>query len=223
MPPVKPASIDPIAGAVLERLAGKAEAGEIILGGYFALQQYLNYRRTHDIDAWWRSAPTLAAEARIREAMQAVAKEQLAELQERRFGETFSFELSRKGNKFFSFQIALRSVALEEPAPSQWPPIWIETLNDNIGSKMNALVNRGSPRDFVDIQRVVEAPLLTIQQCWQLWSRKNAGQDSTAARQKITRLSGGTGGHTGPHGDRVRTNKNGSVPAIFAIGTGRSL
>src|SRR5207302_3001795 len=78
-----------------------------------------------------------------------------------------------------------RSVALEEPVQSQWPPILIETANDNVGAKMNALVNRGSPRDFVDIKQVVDSGLSNIGQCWELWRRKNPSEQVIPARQKI--------------------------------------
>ena len=46
---------------------------------------------------------------------------------------------------------------------------------------MNALVNRGAPRDFLDIHAVVEADLLTPARCWELWQAKNPG--AAAARK----------------------------------------
>jgi hypothetical protein len=61
----------------------------------------------------------------------------------------------------------------------------IETPADNIGSKMNALVDRGSPRDFTDIGHVVGVGLFTIEPCWELWSRKNPGEHIDIARQKV--------------------------------------
>src|SRR5205085_6108341 len=66
-----------------------------------------------------------------------------------------------------------------------WPPIQIETLADNIGSKMNALVDRGAPRDFLDIRAIVQQGLMAASQCWDFWARKNSGQDLTAAKQKV--------------------------------------
>ncbi len=177
--------IDPIALAVLRRLEGNSHAAEIVLGGYFALQQYAGYRRTHDIDAWWRHRALPETEAAIRGAMQSVADDEGLALTERRFGETVSFELHDSRTKRFSFQIAVRSVQLEPPRPSAWRPLLIETLADNIGSKMNALVDRGSPRDFTDVHHVVGAGLFTIAQCWELWRRKNPGEDVDVARQKV--------------------------------------
>jgi hypothetical protein len=181
----KPAGIDPLADKILQRLSGVSEASHIVLGGYLALQHHLDYRKTHDIDAWWRGRASAAAEAAIRHAMQQVAHEEGAELRERRFGETVSFELVRGDEKHFAFQIAVRSVTLEEPVLSAWPPILIETLADTVGSKMNALVDRGAPRDFVDIKAVVDNGLIHSSECWKLWSRKNPGQDLDAAKQKV--------------------------------------
>src|SRR5438105_4699622 len=84
----KPRQIDPLADRVLECLAAMPEAAEIVIGGYLALQHYVDYRRTHDIDAWWRTRASPAAESAIRAAMQRVAAERGDELRERRFGET---------------------------------------------------------------------------------------------------------------------------------------
>ena len=181
----KPVTIDARAESVLSFLAGKPEAAEIVLGGYFALQHYADYRRTHDIDAWWKTRAIPASEQAIREAMHQLADEQGCSLRERKFGDTVSFELARGSRKEFSFQIAVRSIGLEEPVASAWPPVLIETLTDNIASKMNALVDRGAPRDFTDIKHVVAEGLITIEGAWDLWCRKNPGELLEAAKQKV--------------------------------------
>jgi Nucleotidyl transferase AbiEii toxin, Type IV TA system len=181
----RPLHIDPLAERILGLLAGQPQAGEIVLGGYFALRHYLDYRMTHDIDAWWKTRLNPATEDIIRQAMIHTAAAERLESRERRFGETISFELVREGRRTFSFQIAVRSIAIEPPLPSSWPPILIETLADNVGSKMNALVDRGSPRDFTDIRRVVEADLVSAAQCWKLWSIKNPGLYAAQAKQKV--------------------------------------
>jgi len=180
-----PAGIDPLADRILQGLAALPEASEIVLGGYLALQHHLDYRKTHDIDAWWRVRATPTAERAILAVMQQVAAEVGCTVRERRFGETLSIELVRQGRRTFSFQIAVRSVELAPPVVSAWPPILIETLQDNVGSKMNALVDRGSPRDFLDIKAVVERGLLSAADCRELWTRKNPGQTINAAGQKI--------------------------------------
>jgi hypothetical protein len=117
--------------------------------------------------------------------MQQVAAEAGMVLQERRFGDTQSFELLREGQRRFSFQIAARAITLEESRESAWPPLRIETLTDNIGAKMNALVNRGAPRDFLDVHAAVEAGLVTVARCWGLWEAKNPGGSPEAARQNL--------------------------------------
>lgn len=104
---------------------------------------------------------------------------------QRSFGDTASFELLREGKRVFSFQIAVRSVELEPPTDSPWPPILIETLADNIGAKMNALVDRGAPRDFADIRRITDAGLATIEQCWSFRAQKNHLQAAGPAREKV--------------------------------------
>lgn len=178
-------TIDPLAESILAELSRHAGSEQVVLGGYFALRQHVDYRTTHDIDAWWKTRADPLAETAIRAAMRKVASDQGLILNERRFGETVSFELRQHKSKVFSFQISVRSIALELPQASSWPPILIETLADNVASKMNALVDRGSPRDFTDIHQVVKAGLQDVPTCWNLWERKNPGEPSLAARQKV--------------------------------------
>lgn len=180
-----PRSLHPLATEVLQKLSAHRAAAEFVLGGYFALQHYTDYRQTHDIDAWWRGRSSPEAEAALRSVMSGVAATHGYTLRERSFGETLSLELYRGSERAFSFQVAVRSVGLEEPVASAWPPILIETLRDNVGSKMNALVNRGAPRDLRDIRHVVGAGLLSTRECWELWRRKNPEQTVESARQKV--------------------------------------
>lgn len=176
--------IDPIAADILERLAGYPEASQIVLGGYFALQFYIRYRDTHAIDAWWKDTPDPRTEAVLREVVTQVAAARNLSVRERRFGETLSLELLADGRKCFAVQIAVRSVTLDPPVPSPWPPILLETLSDNIGSKMNALVERGAPRDFTDIHWAVNAGLMNASECWGIWARKNPGAPVAEAKRK---------------------------------------
>jgi hypothetical protein len=75
-------------------------------------------------------------------------------------------------------------IALNPPQLSPWPPILIETLRDNLASKMNALVNRGAPRDLLDIRMAVHSGLVSRDECWELWSLKNPGQRVAHAKAK---------------------------------------
>jgi len=52
---------------------------------------------------------------------------------------------------------------------------------------MNALVNRGAPRDLLDIKRVCDEGLIAPGICWDLWARKNAGQHIGEAKEKVLR------------------------------------
>ena len=65
--------LDPLAELILCELSTHAECDQIVLGGYFAMQHYVDYRATHDIDAWWKDAANARVEAVIRAGMQRVA------------------------------------------------------------------------------------------------------------------------------------------------------
>jgi hypothetical protein len=181
----RPSQLHPWADEILQALAGHPESHEIVLGGYFALQHFLDYRKTNDIDAWWRDRANPETLKVLHAVMEEFAQHHDCTLQERQFGETYSFELVEHRNKVYTVQIAVRSAEIEPPVPSLWPPIMIETLRDNIGAKMNALVERGAPRDFTDIQKVVEAGIFTIAECWSLWSQKNDNAAIGPAKQKV--------------------------------------
>jgi len=53
MQPFIPQNLDPIALDILNALTQHSESNYIILGGYFVLKHYLDYRGAKDIDAWW--------------------------------------------------------------------------------------------------------------------------------------------------------------------------
>jgi len=174
--PKRPRDIEPFARAFLERLANDPQASEFVLGGYFALKHYLDYRTTADIDAWWRERLDPDALRAAREAFKATADEFGLGFGERSWGETVSLEaIGEHDRKTFSFQVSVRSVELGPSMKSPWGNVRIEGLDDNIGAKMNALIARGAPRDFTDIKAVVDAGLLDARQCWHLWLRKNPG------------------------------------------------
>jgi hypothetical protein len=87
----------------------------------------------------------------------------------------------------FSVQVAERTVELEPPITSPWSPIPMETLRDNLASKMNALVARGAPRDFRDVYEVVRAGLVTVPECWDLWQAKNPDVAVNRARAQVVK------------------------------------
>jgi hypothetical protein len=187
--PSRPQHLDPLAVEILEALRDRPEVSTIVLGGHFALKHYLDYRVTHDVDAWWASQTTAEQRATalgtLREAMTAVGTRHGLELRERTWGDTESLELTGRQGVVFSFQVASRTVELDDPVPSPWPPIGIETLRDNLGAKMSALVARGAPRDFRDVYEVVRRGIASVDDCWELWERKNPGLDVQLAKAQV--------------------------------------
>jgi hypothetical protein len=63
-----------------------------------------------------------------------------------------------------------------------WGAFPIEKLEQNVASKMVALVHRGAPRDFVNIKRVVDSGVFTVQRCWELWTAKSPDTAAFHAR-----------------------------------------
>lgn len=187
--PSQPEDLDPLAAQILEGLKNQPSAQAIVLGGYFALKHYLNYRQSKDVDAWWsQSSGTDEKQAAIqllRQVIADVCRRNGLELSERSSSTTLSLELKRGRETVFSVQIAARDVELEPPILSPYPPIQIETLRDNVGAKMNALVNRGAPRDFLDIYAIVQSDLVTVQEVWNCWQQKNLQQDLASAKLQI--------------------------------------
>jgi hypothetical protein len=193
--PRPPSELDPLAVEVLERLRQHPEARFVVLGGHFALRCYLDYRSTHDLDGWWSSGVSLAqrrdAQTVIREVAEEVAAAHGLSILERSWGDTealdFQREESGRRRTVFSVQVAERTVELEPPIASPWSPIPIETLRDNLASKMNALVARGAPRDFRDVYEVVQAGLATVPECWNLWQAKNPDAPIDRARAQVVK------------------------------------
>ncbi len=183
--PKQPERLDPLAREVLEQLCGQEFASEIIIGGGVALQHYLPFRTTVDLDAWWQGSPTEASRNLLLSVMQTVANHRGYDLHLRRFRDTESYELKHEDRKVFSFQISKRTIELDVPLESSWPPVRIETFRDNLGAKMNAVVNRGAPRDFVDVFKVCESCLTSAADCWKFWQEKNPGHDLSQAKIKV--------------------------------------
>jgi len=188
--PKPPGNLHPLSRELLESLAGHAEAAEIVIGGGVALSHYLEYRPTVDLDAWWREEPRADVVAFLEAAMQAIALRHGFAYRRRSWGETESLELLDGPQKQFSFQISRRTVALDEAIPSHWQPVCIETLRDNVASKMMALVQRGAPRDFLDIYHLCTSEVMSMADCWQAFTAKVLGVTTDEAKRKtIARLA----------------------------------
>jgi predicted nucleotidyltransferase component of viral defense system len=184
--PRQPSQLSPYAQACLDALALTKLAGRISLGGALGLFHYLDYRSTHDADAWWAEALT---EAQKREVTQTLEKTLSAygETRIRAWGDVVSVELARDGKTVFSFQIAARSTRLEESVSAGWIDVPLDSLADLIASKMTALVERGAPRDFLDIYTLCRAEVLSVNECWSLWQKRQtlSGSDADSARARL--------------------------------------
>ena len=169
--PKKPTNISAYAVVCLEALAQAGLGHVISLGGAFGLLHYLDYRSTHDVDAWWTPDSSPDERRRVVEVLESALAVH-GEVRIRRWGEVVSVELREANRTTFSFQIAERSALLEEPIAVDWTSTPIDSLPDLIASKMTALVERGAPRDFRDVYAVCQAGLVTPQSCWQLWRQR---------------------------------------------------
>lgn len=183
--PKPPGNLHPLARELLESLAGHAEGAEIVIGGGVALSHYLEYRPTVDLDAWWRGEPRADVVAFLESTMQTLAARHGFEYRRRSWGETESLELLHDTQKQFSFQISRRTRALDRAIPSHWEPVCIETLRDNVASKMTALVQRGAPRDFLDIYHLCTRDVMSMADCWNVFLEKNPGITVAEAKRKI--------------------------------------
>jgi hypothetical protein len=173
--PRVPAQISEYAHACLTALAEKDLGKHISLGGAFGLSFYYDYRPTHDIDAWWEENISENDRQAVAQCVQSVL-ETYGTVRTRSWGHVTSIELipTRDDSKIFSFQIADRSARLEKSlqAPLLSGGLRLDSFTDILASKMVALVERGSPRDFRDIHAVCQAGLTNPKQCWQLWQRR---------------------------------------------------
>lgn len=184
--PARPAHLSVYAEACLQALARQGWGEYLSLGGGLGLLHYLDYRPTHDVDAWWdKDTPPQTRQA-ILEVIQDALRP-WGEVTTRAWGEVASVELVRDGEKVFSFQIAHRSAQLEPSQSAPWVAVKLDSLSDLVASKMVALVERGAPRDFLDIHAVCQAGLCTPIECWQRWAARQrlSGSDTDEQRARL--------------------------------------
>lgn len=183
--PEKPQHLSEYALLCLEALSRSGLADRLSLGGAVGLMHYYEYRTTHDVDAWWMHTTN----QHERQGIVSVLEKTLApfgEVRTRKWGEVASIELRLEGKAVFSFQIAERSVLLKTPRPSPWPGILLDDLSDLVASKMTALVERGAPRDFLDIYHLCKQGMMTPETCWGLWQMR---QETTEGESDLNRAS----------------------------------
>ena len=186
MQPRRPANMPDYAEACLQALAAEGLGEKISLGGAFGLLHYLDYRPTHDVDAWWVSSATGEDRRQVISVVEATLRS-FGQVRTRAWGDVVSVELIRERKTIFSVQIARRSAQLEPSAPAPWTNVLLDSFPDLLASKVVALVERGAPRDFRDVYALCQAGLTTPGECWGLWRRRQelAGSDTNSARARL--------------------------------------
>ncbi|MFP4027196.1 MAG: nucleotidyl transferase AbiEii/AbiGii toxin family protein [Candidatus Brocadiia bacterium] len=184
--PQRPTHLSRFAQKSLEALEDAGLAGCISVGGGLGLLHYLDYRTTHDVDAWWTPEATEEAMRGVVACVRGTLEED-GEVDVNRWGEVTSLELKKEGDTVFSFQIARRSAQLSESVRADWVHVPVDSLDDILASKMVALVERGAPRDFRDIYTACTAGLTTAEKCWKLWQerQKRSGSDTDMQRARL--------------------------------------
>lgn len=186
MEPSRPEHMPDHAEVCLDALSASNLGHAISLGGAFGLLHYLDYRRTHDVDAWWHAEASEAERAKVSEVLRKTL-EAAGTVRIRTWGQVLSIELIRGSKKVFSFQIAERSAQLEPSQPAPWTDILLDSFNDLVANKMVALVERGAPRDFRDVYAVCQTGLATPDKCWRLWRLRQqlAGVSTDGRRARL--------------------------------------
>jgi predicted nucleotidyltransferase component of viral defense system len=138
------------------------------------------------VDAWWHGSLTEKQKQEVSEILKTTLSA-FGSVNTRTWGDVVSIELSRDNKAVFSFQIAARTAILEDPISAGWIDIPLDSLSDLAASKMVALVERGAPRDFLDIFTICQADLLSIGECWLLWHRRQilSGSDVNLTRARL--------------------------------------
>jgi len=171
----------------LEALSARGLGDKLTLGGALGLLHYLDYRPTHDVDAWWVQTATDDERQAVIAAIESTLQP-WGDVRTRRWGDVVSVEL-RTADQAFSFQVAERSAQLRPAEPLAWTGILLDSFPDLVASKMVALVERGAPRDFRDIYALCQAGLTDARQCWQWWRERqrlaSSDEDPTRARLAV--------------------------------------
>jgi hypothetical protein len=184
--PSYPTHLSEYTQACLNALADQGLGVAISVGGGIGLLHYLDYRTTHDVDARWTDSATQPVRTEVIRVLETTLVA-YGQIRTRTWGDVVSVELAMEGQIIFSFQIAARDAQLEPLVKLPWTDVWLDSLPDLVASKMVALIERGAPRDLRDIHALCHAGLVTPEQCWALWRRRQqlAGSDTDQARARL--------------------------------------
>lgn len=173
----RPAGLSEFAEVTLRSVADAGLGQKLSLGGALGLQHYLEYRSTHDVDAWWHPSATPGEREKIFQVVEESLRP-FGSTRRRQWKEVTSLDLLLEGKVVFSFQVAERSAQIEPTATLPWLHFAIDSLPDLVASKMVALVERGAPRDFLDIYTLCQRGVMTPTDCWRLWKERQERADS---------------------------------------------
>jgi hypothetical protein len=179
-----PKSLTNFAKVCLETLSRSNLGRFITLGGAVGLSLYHEFRTTKDIDAWWTPEIGENDKDSVINLLK-ITLENFGAVTVRRFGDVVSLDLCQENKVIFNFQIAKRSAIIRQPLESPWPPITLDSFDDLVASKMTALIERGAPRDFLDIYEICIKNLVTISRCWELWRERELKRGVTESDQQI--------------------------------------
>jgi len=191
MNPQRPRHISPFAEKCLLALASEGLGTKLSLGGAFGLAYYLEYRETHDVDAWWDASAGEQERRRIVRCLEETLSS-FGQIRTRSWGDVVSVELVKDGKAVFGFQIARRAEQLEASQIAPWPPHFLlDSFRDLVAAKMVALVERGAPRDFRDVHALCDAGLADPELCWSLWGERQrlTGDDVSSSRAELAILT----------------------------------
>lgn len=182
--PKRPSQVSEYTQVCLDALAASDLGRHLSLGGAFGLAHYFEYRSTNDVDAWWVEPVTREERQQVAHILEDALRP-FGQVRTRAWGDVVSIELSQEKKAVFSFQIAHRSAQLRNLLPSPWPgSIYLDAFDDLVASKMVALVERGSPRDFRDIYTLCERGWSDEYRCWSLWQERQRQADEDAGRNR---------------------------------------
>lgn len=190
MEPRRPVHPPEYAQECLQALSAQGLGNKITLGGAFGLMHYFEYRLTSDVDAWWNPNITTNEQQEVVKVLERTLQA-FGSVRTRSWGDVVSIELQSKSSQVFSFQIAKRSAQLKPPTASPWRDILLDSFDDLVASKMVAMIERGAPRDFLDVYQICHESLATPLQCWQLWLRRQelANSDTDIGRARLALLT----------------------------------
>ncbi len=184
--PHKPSNLSRYAQVCLQALVEAGLSNRLSLGGAVGLFHYYDYRVTHDVDAWWAETVTEQQKRDVVDTL-TVALSEFGHVSVRSWGDVVSVELLQENKVVFSFRIAARAIRLQEPVSAGWIDVPLDSLSDLLAANMTALVERGAPRDFLDIYSLCQAGVVTVDECWSTWRQRQvmSGDHGDMARARL--------------------------------------